>query len=119
MYHTKVPVIRRYVQDVSLTRISRSLGEHGIDSMARYLRHFALVMILTDRGLTPGQMQSVIGVSENLVTQYQGLYAELDVAEYERALSRLKQVVFEPNWATEPPQALTEPSHEAGEKGGA
>ncbi len=28
-------------------------------SMARYLRNFALVMILQERGLTPVQMQSV------------------------------------------------------------
>ena len=55
----KVPVIRRYVQDLSLSEISRALGDHGIQSMARYLRHFALVMILEDRGLSPEQMQSV------------------------------------------------------------
>jgi len=114
----KVPVIRRYVEDVSLTRISRSLGQHGIDSMARYLRHFALVMILTDRGLTRGQMQSVIGISENLVSEYQGLHAELDVPEYQRALSRLKQAVFQPHLTPEPPLVLTEPPTEAGEKGG-
>jgi hypothetical protein len=114
----KVPVIRRYVQDVSLTRISYSLGQHGIDSMARYLRHFALVMILTDRGLTPGQMQSVIGISENLVTQYQGLYTELDVPEYQRALSRLKQAVFEPASVSERPLTVRQPPDQAAEKGG-
>jgi hypothetical protein len=114
----KVPVIRRYVQDVSLTRISRSLGRHGIESMARYLRHFALVMILTDRGLTPGQMQSVIGISENLASEYQGLYGELDVPEYQRVLSRLRQMVFQPSTATEAPLVLAEPRTETAKKGG-
>ncbi|HUW10609.1 MAG TPA: DUF1670 domain-containing protein [Anaerolineae bacterium] len=90
----KIPVIRRYLQDFSFSRISQELGRHGIGSMARYLRHFALVMILEDRGLTPAQMQSVIGISENLIQQYRALYCELDVPEYARTLTRLKQVVF-------------------------
>lgn len=89
----KIPVIRRYVQDVSFTHISRALAGHGIQSMARYLRHFALVMVLQDHGLTRAQMQSVVGISENLIAQYQALYDELNVPEYERTLHRLKQVV--------------------------
>jgi hypothetical protein len=113
----KVPVIRRYVQDLSFSRISLSLGQHGIESMARYLRHFALVMILTDRGLTPGQMQSVSGISENLVRQYQALYSELDVPEYQRTLSRLKQAVLRPT-AAESSTIQNEPFHAVAEKGG-
>lgn len=98
----KVPVIRRYVQDVSLSRISQELGNHGISSMARYLHHFALVMILEDRGLTPQQMQSVIGISENLIEQYRALYVELDVPEHARTLERLKRTVFHPASVSEP-----------------
>jgi hypothetical protein len=41
----KIPVIRRYVQDLSMSEISRVLGDHGIESMARYLRHFASAYI--------------------------------------------------------------------------
>lgn len=89
----KIPVIRRYVQDLSFTHISRALAGHGIQSMARYLRHFALVMVLQDHGLTNAQMQSVIGISENLVAQYRALYDELNVPEHKRTLDRLKQVV--------------------------
>jgi hypothetical protein len=77
----KIPVIRRYVQDLSFSRISRSLGDHGIQSMARYLRHFALVMILDDRGLSPEQMQSVTGISVNLIEQYRQLYAATEAPE--------------------------------------
>jgi hypothetical protein len=90
----KVPVIRRYIQDLSFTRIAEELGNHGIDSMARYLRHFALVMVLEERGLTPGQMRSVIGISENLIEQYRALHQELNVPEHQRTLQRLGQVVF-------------------------
>jgi hypothetical protein len=115
----KLPVIRRYVQDLSLSRISRSLGQHGIDSMARYLRHFALVMILTDRELSPRQMQSVIGISENLITQYQALYTELDLPEYQRTLSRLRQTVYQSTWTAEQAVLLTDGADQAGEKGGA
>lgn len=92
----KVPIIRRYVQDLSFTRIADELGNHGIDSMARYLRHFALVMVLEERGLTSGQMQSVIGISENLIEQYRALYSELNVSEHQRTLQRLQQAVFAP-----------------------
>ena len=72
----KVPVVRKYVQDLSFSWISLELGKHGIASMTRYLRHFALVMALEDRGLTVEQMQSVIGISENLIQQYRALYSE-------------------------------------------
>lgn len=92
----KIPVIHKYVQDLSFSMISQHLGKHGIPSMVRYLRHFALVMVLEDRGLTPGQMQSVIGISENLIEQYRTLYAELNVAEHGRALARIRRSVFHP-----------------------
>lgn len=110
----KVPVIRRYVQDLSFTRIAEEMGNHGIDSMARYLRHFALVMVLAERGLTSGQMQSVLGISENLVEPYRALYRELNVPEHQRTLQRLQRVVFAP--ATEVAQAA--PAAGNGEKGG-
>jgi len=114
----KIPVIRRYVQDLSFSRISRELGNHGISSMARYLHHFALVMILEDRGLTPQQMQSVIGISENLIQQYRQLYAELNVPEHARTLERLKGTVFHPpaEWEPNPDQPTASPA--AGKKGG-
>jgi len=114
----KIPVIRKYVQDLSFSRISHGLGNHGIPSMARYLHHFALVMILEDRGLTPAQMQSVIGISENLIQQYRALYAELNVPEYRRTLGRLKRTVFHPASKDEPetPPAAEVPSD--GKKGG-
>ena len=113
----KIPVIHKYVQDLSLSHISLVLGKHGISSMARYLRHFALVMILEDRGLNPAQMQSVIGISEHLIGQYRELYAELNVPEHARTLERLKRIVFRP-------PAEPEPAHNPagifleGEKGG-
>jgi hypothetical protein len=110
----KIPVIRHYVQDLSFSYISLELGKHGIPSMARYLHHFALVMILEDRGLTPPQMQSVIGISENLIEQYRALYNELNVPEYARTLERLKRTVFQPRTALhQPPDAA-----KASEKGG-
>lgn len=110
----KIPVIRRYVQDLSFTQISQKLRQHGIGSMARYLRHFALVMVLEERGLTVGQMQSVIGISENLISQYRALYKELNVPEHQRTLRRLQRVVLTP--ITERPQTLAEGKE--GEKGG-
>ncbi len=113
----KVPVIRRYVQDVSFSRISQELGNHGISSMARYLHHFALVMILEDRGLTPQQMQSVIGISENLIEQYRALYVELDVPEHARTLERLKRTVFHPASASEPDPDQPPTASAGGKKG--
>lgn len=114
----KVPVIRKYVQDLSLSRISQHLEKHGISSMARYLHHFALVMILEDRGLTPAQMQSVIGISESLIQQYRTLYHELNVPEHSRTLERLKRTVF--HSPSEPDQEVDQATAPAdGEKRGA
>jgi predicted transcriptional regulator len=110
----KIPVIRQYVQDLSFTRISRELGNHGIGSMARYLRHFALVMILVDRGLSVGQMQSVVGISEGLIAQYRDLYAELDQSAYASTLERLKRSVL----STDPVTAETNAPGPGAEKGG-
>lgn len=106
----KVPVIRRYVQDFSLSEISRALGDHGIQSMARYLRHFALVMILDDRRLSPEQMQSVIGISGNLIEQYRQLYADLDKPEYQLSLNRLKRLILTPDTLLETTANALEPS---------
>ena len=114
----KIPVIRKYVQDLSLSHISHGLGNHGISSMTRYLHHFALVMILQDRGLTPAQMQSVIGISENLIQQYQALYAELNVPEYSRTLERLKRTVFHPASKDEPEPRPAAEVPSDGKKGG-
>lgn len=113
----KIPVIRRYVQDLSFSHISWELGNHGIASMARYLHHFALVMILEDRGLTRQQMRSILGISENLIAQYQDLYHELDTPEHARTLERLKGTVMPANSESPPDHAAAE--QEAGQKGGA
>ena len=55
----KIPVIRKYVQDLSFSHISLDLGKHGISSMVRYLQHFALVMVLAF-GLGYGAAWSVL-----------------------------------------------------------
>ena len=114
----KVPIIRKYVQDLSLSWISLELGKHGIASMTRYLRHFALVMVLEDRGLTVDQMQSVIGISPKLIEQYRALYAELNLPEYARVLGRLRGSILssppEPESAQEPLNELVT----TGQKGG-
>jgi len=113
----KIPVIRRYVQNLSFSRIARELGNHGISSMARYLHHFAKVMILEDRGLTPAQMQSIIGISENVIEQYRDLYDELNEPEHARTLERLKRTVIQP--PPEPKSAPDQLSAESeGKKGG-
>jgi AraC-like DNA-binding protein len=90
----KVPIIRRYVQDMSFSRISLELHRHGIASMVRYLRHFTLVMVLEDQGLSPDQMRSVVGISPGLIEQYRALYTELNIPAYARTLARLKQTIF-------------------------
>lgn len=115
----KIPVIRKYVQDVSLSRISKALNKHGIDSMVRYLHHFALVMILDERGLSPAQMQSVIGISPKLIEEYRTLYIELNVPEHARTLERLKQSVISPGIAATTAAEPLDCGLEGAEKGGA
>lgn len=114
----KVPIIRQYVQDLSLSWISLDLGKHGIASMTRYLRHFALVMVLEDRGLTVDQMQSVIGISRKLIEQYRALYAELNVPEYTRVLRRLRGSILSPQTEPESVQESLAELATTGQKGG-
>ena len=114
----KIPVIRKYLRDLSFSRISRELGNHGISSMARYLHHFALVMILEDRGLNPAQMQSVVGISENLIGQYRALYTELNVPEHARTLERLKRTIVHPSVEAEATSDQPDVPPAPGQKGG-
>jgi hypothetical protein len=114
----KVPIVRKYVQDLSFSWISLELGKHGIGSMARYLRHFALVMVLEDRGLTVEQMQSVIGISANLIEQYRALYGDLNVPEHARTLERLKGTILVPTGKPEHTRDLWNDPETKGEKGG-
>ena len=119
----KVAVVRRYVQDYSLSEISLRLGKHGLASMARYLRHFALVMILHERGLLASQIRAVSGLSEGLVGEYVGLYQELDVPEHQRTLRRLKSLVRTPadgsaGTETEPSAVTAAYADETGQKKG-
>lgn len=114
----KVPVIRKYLQDLSFSWISLELGKHGIASMARYLRHFALVMVLEDRGLRVDQMQSVIGISPNLIEQYRALYSELNVPEYARSLERLKGTILGPPARLETDQESLNEQETTGQKRG-
>jgi len=114
----KIPIVHKYVRDLSFSRISRELGNHGVRSMARYLRHFALVMILEDRGLTPQQMESVIGISKNLIDQYRVLYDELNVPEHARTLERLKRTILHAS-STAQPASEHGTAREKGAKGGA
>ena len=87
--------------------------------MVRYLRHFALVMVLEDRGLTVGQMQSVIGISENLIQEYRDLYAALSVPVHDRALERIRRSVFRPARDSESSSVDAGPLDPTrGEKGG-
>lgn len=116
----KIPIIQKYVQDLSFSHISQHLGKHGVPSMVRYLRHFALVMILEERELTPEQMQSIIGISANLIQQYRSLYHELKVPEYARALERIRRSVFHRNKerGSESAAESVPPSRTKAEKGG-
>ena len=115
----KVAVVRRYVQDYSLSEISLQLGKHGLASMARYLRHFALVMILHDRELTVSQIRAVSGMSEGLVSEYVGLYQELDIPEHQRTLGRLKSFVRTParGSGTTGDEGSIVPAADAGQRG--
>jgi hypothetical protein len=63
-------------------------------------------------------MQSVIGISQNLIEEYRALYTELNVPQYARTLERLKQTVFSPAAAsTTSPEQLNSGLEEA-QKGG-
>ena len=65
-------------------------------------------------------MQSVVGISENLIQQYRSLYAELNTTEHARTLERIRRSVFRPARETAP-EPMGEPVAKVptpGEKGG-
>jgi hypothetical protein len=50
-------------------------------------------------------MQSVVGISENLIQQYRALYAELNVPAYQGTLDRLRRTVFHPSSGNGQPES--------------
>jgi len=68
------------------------------------------VMILDDRGLSPQQMQSVTGISRNLIEQYRQLYVDLDKPEYQLTLTRLKRLIVTPDHRLKTTANALEPS---------
>jgi uncharacterized protein (DUF342 family) len=55
-------------------------------------------------------MQSVIGMSENLIEQYRQLYDDLNTPEHQFALQRLKRQILDPEKALETAANSLEPS---------
>jgi hypothetical protein len=86
----KVEAIRYYVRDYDLYDVGQKLGNHGLDSIARYIRHFALVAILSDRGASVDQISRIVRISEGLACEYLALYGELNTADHAAVLARIK-----------------------------
>ncbi len=86
----KVEAIRNYVHNFDLAEVGLRLGNHGLESIARYIRHFALVAVLSDKEVPVIQICRVCRISESLVREYTSLYRELDTPENQTVLERIK-----------------------------
>ena len=97
----KVEAVRYYAQNYDLYDIGLKLGNHGLDSIARYIKHFALTAILVDHDASLQQISRILRISENLVCQYVGLYNELNTPENARVLDRIKGAYSLPDLETQ------------------
>ena len=67
--------------------------------------------------LTPQQMESIIGISVNLINQYRALYDELNVPEHARTLERLKRTVLHTSSASQLASERPSASEKSAKKG--
>jgi len=92
----KGEAIRNYVHNFDLSDIGLRLGNHGLESIARYIRHFALVAVLLDKGVPVHQICRVCRLSQSVVEEYIAIYTELNIPENSRVLERIKGL-YSPN----------------------
>jgi sulfite reductase beta subunit-like hemoprotein len=65
---------------------------HSYESVEEYLREFARVLTLADRGMNAVMIRRVTGRSMALVQAYMDLYRKYDEPDYHFRLAQIRQV---------------------------
>jgi predicted transcriptional regulator len=69
----KMRIVEMYIHRYTPTEIERNM-HHSLSSIERYIKDFARVAILTKRNESIDNIRLIVGISERLVREYQGLY---------------------------------------------
>jgi hypothetical protein len=93
----KTCIVRDWLAGYTFSEIKKRRW-HTMGSIERYCMDFQRVARLHDHGLSAGEIRVSTGLSERLIHEYLDLYEEAGPDS-----SRLKQLLSEPNTATEEP----------------
>jgi hypothetical protein len=85
----KAEIVELYLQMHTETEIVERTG-HSYESVEAYLKEFARVVTLADRGMNAPMIRRVIGRSMSLVHEYLALYKKYDRGEYHFRLAQLR-----------------------------
>ena len=87
----KVDIVELYLQMYTETEIVDRIG-HSYTSVEEYLREFARVLTLADRGMNAVMIRRVTGRSMALVQAYMDLYRRYDEPDYHFRLAQIRRV---------------------------
>ena len=87
----KAQIVELYLQMHTETEIVERSG-HSYESVEAYLKEFARVVTLADRGMNAPMIRRVTGRSMLLVGEYLKLYERYDRGEYHFRLAQLRRV---------------------------
>jgi hypothetical protein len=87
----KCRIVELYLQMHTETEIVERSG-HSYESVEAYLREFARIVTLADRGLNAVMIRRVTGRSMTLVEAYLELYRRYELPEYHFRLAQLRRV---------------------------
>jgi hypothetical protein len=93
----KTRIVKDWLAGYTFSKIKKRRW-HALGSIERYCMDFQRVARLHARGLSVGEMRVSTGLSERLIKEYVDLYQEAGADN-----SRLKQLLDEPDTATEEP----------------
>jgi hypothetical protein len=85
----KTKIVEMYLDGYDFTDIKRRT-RHSSESITRYLRDFARVMVLSERGHSPREIRIITDHSDRLVQEYLGLYQKMNTPEHGEMLNQLR-----------------------------
>ena len=87
----KEEIIRLYLEMYTETEIAQRTG-HSYEAIEEYIREFAAVYLLKQRGLSPALIRKTTGRSRKLIEAYLKLIREYDRAEYAFRFHQLEKI---------------------------
>jgi DNA-binding Lrp family transcriptional regulator len=109
----KTKIVQMYAEGYDFMDIKRRT-RHSSESIGRYLKDFARMMVLHDRGHSAKEIRIITGHSERLVREYLELLEQLDTEENQEVMDQLMAMYREKKKSREPARAGTDTGLEGG-----